>query len=279
MPADFHIHSQFSDGTYSIEDILRVSQEEGLTSIALTDHDTVSGLKEILEKSSSSEIIVVPGIELSSVYEGEDVHILGLGIDFNNGELLSALEYFQEKRRERLLKIIECLQEAGFELNENDFSDFNFHSESIGRVHVAEVLKRKGFVSSVSEAFELWLSRKSPCFKEKFIVTPFEQIKLIERASGLPVLAHPGDYSKKVPLVEMVKAGLKGIEAFHPDHKSEQIKAFLDFAEEHSLVVTGGSDAHGPGSERGYNIGFIKLPDSYEKRVLEVLGLSSSKNA
>lgn len=274
MPADFHIHSCYSDGSYTIEEIIERSLEQGLTSIALTDHDTVEGIPEILEKSRNLELVVVPGIELSSVYMNHDIHIIGLGIDHQNEQLLQNLENFREKRRKRLLEIIDCLKEAGIQLSEDDFEEFQTTSSSIGRVHVAMVLKKKGYVGSVSEAFDLWLARKRPCFREKMVVSPFEQIRVIAQASGIPILAHPGDYRFEIPLKEMIDAGLRGIEAFHPDHTEEQTREFLRIAEKYNLLVSGGSDAHGQKAERGYRIGELKLPEFYERKLLEALGIT-----
>lgn len=205
---------------------------------------------------------------------GSDIHIIGLGIDHTNELLLQSLERFREKRRKRLQEIIDCLKEAGIELAEEDFKELESSSGSIGRVHVAMVLKKKGYVNSVSEAFDLWLARKRPCFREKMLVSPFEQIRIISQASGIPVLAHPGDYKFEIPLKEMIDAGLRGIEAFHPDHSEEETQKFLRLAEEYDLLVSGGSDAHGQKAERGYRIGELRLPDLYERKLLEALGIS-----
>ncbi|MCX7831777.1 MAG: PHP domain-containing protein [Actinobacteria bacterium] len=273
MPADYHIHSNYSDGTYTIDQIIEEAERKQLTSISLTDHDSVGGIKEIVEKSNRSGIKVVPGIELSSVYKDEDVHILGYGIDFKNEELLSSLELFKKKRIERLIEIVDCLKEFGYEIEVEDLLEIAGSSEAVGRSHIARVLVNKGYINSVSEAFNVWLSRNKPCFREKFIVTPFEQINLVIKSSGIPVLAHPGDYRVSLPIEDLVDAGLKGIEVFHPDHTEDQIIEFLELAKRYGLLILGGSDAHGPDSERGYSIGQIKLPDEYERVFLEAVGI------
>lgn len=273
MPADYHIHSNYSDGTYNIDQIIKEAEKKQLTSISLTDHDSVSGIKEIIEKSNSSRIKVVPGIELSSVYMDEDVHILGYGIDFQNEELQLSLELFKKKRLERLIEIVNCLKELGYEIEIETLFEIAGSSEAVGRSHIARALVNKGYINSVSEAFDFWLSRSKPCFKEKFVVSPFEQINLVIKSSGIPVLAHPGDYKVTLPIGDLVDAGLKGIEVFHPDHTEDQIIEFLELAKRYGLLILGGSDAHGPNSERGYSIGHIKLPDEYERVFLEAVGI------
>lgn len=273
MTGDFHIHSQFSDGSYSLAEIISHARDKNIKALSLTDHDTVSGLEEFLQLSKAHGLVAVAGVELSSVFENEDVHILGYGIDFHNKTLLERLNFFQQKRKERLKKIIECLQESGLKVSYEDFKGLEKSSESPGRSHIASVLVKKGYCQSVSEAFKLWLGRGSRCFQEKYLISPFEQIELVNEASGIAVLAHPGDYKIELPLKELVKAGLKGIEVFHPDHGPGEVEKYLAIASEYGLLITGGSDAHGPQSDRGYLIGDAVLPEEYTLMFLKELGV------
>jgi len=272
MPADLHIHTKHSDGAYTIEEVLKIAAEKDLGFIAVTDHDTISGLEELVEKADHYGISVIAGIELSSVYDGEDIHILGYGIKWQDENLIEKLNYFKSRRLERFLEIVRCLEESGIKLDEAEIEQLLRNQQSLGRTHLAEMLVRKGYASSVTEAFSKWLSRGRPCFREKYLVTPFDQIRLLKESGGIAVLAHPGDYIVIPDFKSLLDAGLDGVEVFHPDHSPAQIDRFLEIAEQYQLLVSGGSDAHGPGCERGYEIGTVVLDDRYLGPILERLG-------
>lgn len=273
MPADIHVHTCYSDGAYTVEEALKIAAEKNLTFMAVTDHDTVSGLGELTAKANLYGISVIAGIELSSVYEQEDVHILGYGINWQDKNLVEKLDFFRSRRLERFIEILRCLEENGFKLNAEEIEALIRRQQSLGRSHLARMLVKKGYASSVGEVFSKWLSRGRPCFKEKYQVTPFEQIRLIKEAGGIAVLAHPGDYAVMPDFKSLVDAGLDGIEVFHPDHSPAQVSRFLEIADHFKLLVSGGSDAHGPGGERGYEIGTVVLEDRYLEAILERLGL------
>jgi predicted metal-dependent phosphoesterase TrpH len=271
MPADLHIHSTFSDGSQTPEEIVELLKLRGITAAAVTDHDSVSGIERFLASCSGEGIYGIPGIELSSVHDGEDYHVLGYGINYTDPLLEDKLKEFRSLRLNRLKKMIECLREKGFQIDfeelERDFSG----EYSIGRIHLARFMVKKGMAESIDEVFSRWLGRGSECFAEKYLVSPEKQIGLILDLGGLPVLAHPASHRKKPDFEKLKKAGLKGIEVFHPDHSEEDIQALIALADDLNLIVTGGSDAHGEGSERGYTIGKAVLPDSYLKRFLDAL--------
>jgi predicted metal-dependent phosphoesterase TrpH len=275
MPADLHIHTIFSDGTYSIEEVLQLATEKNLTFVSITDHDTVAGIEKIIDLAADYKVNVIAGVELSSVFMDEDIHLLGYGIDWKKSSFQSSLAYFKEKRIERFKEILRCLETNSIVFESEDLEVFKLENRIPGRVHLAELLVKKGYVSSVEEAFKKWLARGSPCFREKYAVSPFDQIRLIKEARGLAVLAHPGDYTVYPDLKSLVEAGLDGLEVFHPDHTPADVNYFLQLAKEYGLLVFGGSDAHGPGCERGYSIGTVVLDDSYLEPIIERLKIHS----
>lgn len=271
MPADLHIHSSFSDGSETPKEIVQILKLKGINVASITDHDSVSGVEQFLALCSKEDIYGVSGIELSSVYEGEDYHVLGYGIRYSDPVLHEKLKEFRSLRLNRIKKMIECLREKGFQIDfeeiEKDFSG----EYSIGRIHLARFMVKKGMAQSVDEVFIRWLGRESDCFAEKYLVNPENQIELILELGGIPVLAHPASYRKKPDLRKLKKAGLRGIEVFHPDHSWEDIQALIDLAKDLNLIITGGSDAHGEHSERGYAIGKSVLPDIYLEKFLDAL--------
>lgn len=269
MIGDLHIHSYFSDGDYKPQEIIAEAERKGLQAVSLTDHDCVDGLEEFLRAASKSPLKAIPGIELSSVFEDEDIHILGYGIDFRDSQLQSYLVQLRKKREERVVKMLDCLEEKGIRIDVQDVLKEAHMEGAIGRVHIAKVLVKHGFVESISEAFEIWLGRDGLCFEEKYRIDPVDHITTIRELGGIAVLAHPGVYSSRIPLDEFKKAGLRGIEVFHPDHSTEDVERLLAVCEELNLLVTGGSDAHGPQAERGFEIGDVYLGEPYLSRFLE----------
>lgn len=270
MPADFHIHSTASDGTFTPTQILKTAKSLRLTSISITDHDSVDGIAEELEQSKKFGIHAIPGIELSSVSDNsQDVHMLGYFIDWKSNELKKHLKNLREMRVNRAKKIVDCLNSHGYRLSFQEVLEVaGGLNSSIGRGHIATVLTRKGYVGDIKEAFEKLLKRGATCFVEKYRVRPEEVLKRIINLGGVPVIAHPGHVS--VDLIEsLIEKGLRGIEAFHPDHKPEQVQFFRNFAEKRGLIITGGSDCHGPHSARGLRMGSIILSDSYTRKLLK----------
>lgn len=263
MPADLHIHSTFSDGTDTPEEIASQLKEAQIMVASLTDHDSISGTERFINACKKEGIIPVPGIELSSVFEGEDVHILGYGINFRDTFLAEYLKDLRQKRVERLEKIIDCLRDNGFDVDLEELFHVSSGEYAVGRAHLARLLVEKGYVESVEEAFDKWLGRGKLCFSEKYILSPEAQIQVVLELEGIPVLAHPAAYRKKPDIDELLKVGLKGIEVFHPDHSVKDVAELLDLAFEKKLVITGGSDSHGRDQSRGFTIGTAFLPEIY----------------
>ena len=248
---DLHSHSTASDGSFSPSELVALANDKGISALALTDHDTVSGIDEFLQAASSyPELETVPGVEVSVEYGGKEVHIVGLFIDWHSESLLALLTEIREHRNQRNELIIEKLRNMGFEITLQELLDVA-GGESIGRPLLAKILIEKGYFSEVQEVFDKCLKRGAPAYCPRVLPTPAKAIDEIHKAGGLAVWAHPlyraakeRTYLRKV-LRELVKYGLDAVEAYYTSFSSDQTAAVLAVAEEFSLAVSGGSDFHG----------------------------------
>lgn len=266
--ADLHLHSTASDGTCPPGEVVRKFAEAGFSIISITDHDSVAGIDETVSEGNKLGIEVIPGIELSTIFEGrEEIHILGYYIDWQSDKLNKTLNGFINSRKIRAEKIIKKLNNIGIKIDREKVFQLA-GSEFIGRLHIARAMVKEGYVQSVSEAFtEKYIGRNGRAYVERFKMKPSKAIQLILELGGIPVLAHAGMYEwgpyidEKI-IKEFVEHGLIGIEVFYPYH-SELIKNYyLKMTRKFNLLVTGGSDYHGKGTGRN-TIGEIKLPVFY----------------
>lgn len=250
--ADLHTHTLASDGTRPPADNVRLAAEAGLAAVAITDHDTVGGLREAMEAGLKYGIAVVPGVEISTVHAGQDIHVLGYWIDDTDPQFLSRLAELREVRNRRNEMIVNKLQELGLSVTMDDVLESLRTSkkagDTVGRPHIADALVRKGYVSSMAEAFDRYLAKGAAAYVNPPRITPQQAVEWILEAGGAPVLAHPGLYGQDELIPLLAEVGLVGVEAFHSDHTPEQETYYEALAVEHGLLVTAGSDYHG---ERG----------------------------
>jgi predicted metal-dependent phosphoesterase TrpH len=265
---DLHLHTTFSDGSRTPTDVLTLASKAKVTALAITDHDTITGLPEAIEAGRSLGIEVIPGIELSSRWDNTELHILGYFLDWKNVELHRQLTRFQDARHVRNPRIIEKLNALGIHLTYDDVKALAGEA-SIGRPHIARVLIEKGYVTSAKEAFDRYLADGAAAHVPRELPEPAEAIAVIRAARGVPVLAHPSwlDRSEGIFRVcEQLKGvGLGGIEVHYSTHRPEQTAAYLDVARRLDLLVTGGSDFHGvtkPDIEVGIGKGQLKVPEA-----------------
>lgn len=255
--ADLHLHTNFSDGTMSPEELIVEAMHAGLDAIAITDHDILDGIGPALSTGEKYRIEVIPGIELSAEYNGEEVHILGFCMDWQDQQFREKIKEFRDSRRIRAMKMVDKLNELGMELEYDDvFKQADV--TSIGRPHVAAALVEKGHVSNISEAFNEFLGDDGPAYLPKHKLSPAEAIALILDVGGIPVIAHPGALQQDI-MPELISCGLMGLEALHPNHSMQLSDYYCDFAKQNHLLITGGSDCHGRGKGRT-TMGSIKLP-------------------
>lgn len=244
--ADLHTHTKASDGTCEPAENVRLAKEAGLNALAITDHDTVAGVPEALAAGKELGIEVIPGVEVSSVGRGQDIHVLGYFIPYEDSAFQERLVGLRETRHERNQLLIAKLQELGIPITlESVYRRKQGTDKNIGRPHIAEELIELGIVATIEEAFEKYLGKGAAAYVNPPRITPQEAIRLIQDAGGAAVLAHPGLYDDDELVQELIAFGLDGIEVNHPDNTEEQRLLYSTWAKEHGLVMTGGSDFHG----------------------------------
>jgi 3',5'-nucleoside bisphosphate phosphatase len=247
--ADLHSHTYASDGTGAPSDNVRLAKEAGLRAVAITDHDTLAGLEEALEAGQRLGITVVPGVEISTVAEGKDIHVLGYYIRMEDSVLEARLQELRSTRDVRNSMMLMRLKELGMEVSIDEVLEAKGRSdktgETVGRPHIAQVMIAKGYVSSQREAFDLYLGAGGAAYVNPPRITPETAIAWIHEAGGAAVLAHPGLYGNDALVERLAASGLDGIEAFHSDHTEEDSARYEAVAQRHGLIVTAGSDYHG----------------------------------
>lgn len=249
--ADLHMHTTASDGGYSPSDLVQKCHEVGLEYIAITDHDTIGGVKEAIHEGEKLGIVVIPGIEFSTKENGVGVHILGYGIDIADQSLLAMLSDQQQMRKLRMEEMVGKFAKLNIKVDEADILK-EADGGSIGRPHVAKVLVKMGIVKDVAEAFQLYLGEGKPCYvKKQREMTPIEAMEWIKKTKGVAIVAHPVYYDLDDKIEEWVAIGLlAGVEVYHRDHNQEtqgHYEALVQGIENRynvSLVRTGGSDFH-----------------------------------
>lgn len=245
MPADLHVHTTASDGILSPVRVVCLARTLGLGAIAITDHDTVSGVAPAVQEAAArGGPVVIPGIEISASHHGRDVHILGYYVNTTHSGFLARIRQLADKRSERAARMVGRLRSLGLKVSLDDVLELAGKA-SLGRPHIADALVRAGVVQNRAQAFSRWIGRDCPGYVPREPVSPLEAVALVRLAKGVPVLAHPGTARADGIIAELAAAGLQGLEVYHPEHTSEQVRRYLDVAAALRLVSTGGSDFHG----------------------------------
>lgn len=265
---DLHVHSNKSDGTFTPSELVTMAIQKNLTALALTDHDTTDGLAELTHAAQGKPLEVVPGIELSTEYEGKDIHIVGLFIDPEQPDFKAHLKSFVESRDARNRKMCANLQEAGIPISYEALQEANPGSV-ITRAHYGTWLLEHGVVSSVADAFSKYLGDHTPYFVPREKVTPQQAVSLIQKAGGLAILAHPILYRMSRERLDILvrrlkEVGLTGIEAIYATYNSREENQIRQLAIKYDLLLSGGSDFHGfakPKLELGTGYGHLCVPD------------------
>lgn len=244
IEADLHTHSTASDGADTPAQIVEKAAAMGLKAVGITDHDAVDGLAEALQRGKELGIEVVPGVEINTDYKGQEVHILGYYIDFQHPSLLATLEDMRRFRRQRIETMVGKLRALGLDIHIDEVKEVAGEA-AMGRPHLARVMMEKGYVSSVTEAFERYIGLGRPAYVPRTHLTPFAAVEIVGKAGGIPVLAHPGLVGRDEIIPRLISVGLMGLEVWHSDHTAEDASRYLALAEKLDLLVTGGSDYHG----------------------------------
>lgn len=255
--ADLHMHTTASDGTLAPAAMVAVCKEEGLATIAITDHDTVGGLAEAADACTALGLRLIPGVELSCEVPGAEVHILGYLCDFAHGPLVELLRHMREGRIARAAQAVEQLRRAGYRVELSRVLDLG--GESVGRPHIGAALMEAGYANSVRAAFDRFLARGKVGYAPRPKLAPSEAIRAIRDAGGVPVLAHPGLIGDDKWVTACVEAGIMGLEVYHSDHNNRQAAKYGRWAAEQGLLVTGGSDSHGDKGSRPVRPGHVRV--------------------
>lgn len=270
---DLHVHSNASDGTFTPTQLVEYAANKHLSAFALTDHDTVSGIDEAIDAANTYDIQIIPGVELSTAYNNRDVHILGIFVDYHYKPFLEKLKDFNNLRANRNQKMCELLQKEGFDISITQL-DEKFGDTVLTRAHFARYLLDKGYITSMKEAFDKYISSGCPCYVPKVKCTPFEAIDIILNAKGVPVLAHPllydfTDSELEQLIIQLKESGLMGIEAIYSLNDAQDEANMLALAEKYNLMITGGSDFHGTNKtdiDLGVGKGNLRIPISLLKQ-------------
>ena len=250
---DLHVHSAFSDGCLSPEELVAAASAAGLTALALTDHDTVAGVGDFLAACRAAGLTGIAGVEISAQAEPGTLHILGLGVDPGSEPLRDALERIRRSRDERNRRILERLQDLGFALTWEEVESIA-GGDVIGRPHFARAMIARGWAESVPEVFERFLEKGAPAYVDRFKLSPDEAVRLIREAGGVAAVAHPlswiDDFHElEGRLRELAAAGLNALECHHPMFGASASAALLALAGRLGLLPTGGSDFHSADAE------------------------------
>ena len=255
---DLHMHSLYSDGTFSVSELVKRSKEKGIKILSLTDHDTVEGLSETAEECIENNIKFINGIEISTEYNGKEVHILGYFIDEKDKSLIEFSDEMKQARISRNEKAIKILNNHGIKITKED-TFREAEGSIISRTHLARALITKGYVKDVKEAFDKYLGSNGLAYVPKSNLNPLDGINVIKKSGGLAFLAHPKligleeeDFIRLVK--DMKDNGLDGIETYYSLFSKDDMKYFEKTAEDFSLIRSAGSDFHG-GNRKGVDIG------------------------
>lgn len=270
---DLHIHTTASDGTLSPADVLREARREGLAAIAITDHDTLAGVRDALSVGIPAGMKFLSGVEISAAPPPAlsmrgSFHLLGYGIRTNHGPLDRCLTDLRDSRKNRNPRIVARLRELGFDIRLEAVSEFAGGAE-IGRPHIAGFMKSRGWVESIDEAFDRYIGNNGPAYADKHRVPCAEAVALLREAGGVAVVAHPGllpvgpGPEFEATIAELRDMGVRGIEVFYPGHSPESTAYFADIARRYDMVATGGTDFHGdikPELRMGRGFGDFRVP-------------------
>ncbi len=256
--ADLHMHTNHSDGTLNPTELARLAKDQGVDAVALTDHDTVTGIGELVEETNRLGLEAIAGVELSAKFSPGTLHILGYGFDVK-GPIREKLIEFQKARAERNPVIFERLKAMGMPLTLEEVKEISQAKNQVGRPHIAKAMEAKGYVKTYAEAFDKYLTKGGPAYVPKAAWSAQDCIDLIHESGGVAVIAHPiqmklQGMNLREKIKELAEMGLDGLEVIHPDHNAGEQKGFTRLAEEFDLLTTGGSDFHGdhkPGIQLG----------------------------
>ncbi len=273
MQADFHLHTHHSDGTWSPKELVEHAVKLKLTHIAVTDHDTTYGINEAIE-AAQGRLEIIAAVEINTIRREpdgthKDVHILGYFIDQRNEKLQNLLCRQRQARLEHVEKMVASLNAAGHPLTMTMLRD-KAGLGAIGKAHITQCMVECGMAEDLMEAYEKYICKESPFYVRRESASPQEAIAAINDSGGFASIAHPGKSPEMLEyILSLKRAGLAGVEAYHRMHSVDLVRQYIRFANRNSLIVTGGSDCHGPYKEYKATAGSIALPKDIVKKFLD----------
>jgi hypothetical protein len=278
---DLHTHTTASDGIYSPAALIDLAIEKGVRAMAVTDHDTVGGLAEALAHAEAKNFRLIPGIEFSIDFRGGSFHLVGMGVDHRNGDLLEVTEGLRKRRSTRISRIVEDLANHGIAVSEDEIIG-EAGGESLGRPHVARVLIRHGYGRDMEDVFTRFLVPGKPGYVKKEKIQLPEAVRLIRGAGGIAIIAHPVSlnfekFSRFVPMLEeFIRQGIEGLEVYAAMHDESHVDQFRTLAGKYNLVISGGSDFHGDKREKlGYYSPIRPIPAEILAPLQERIGITA----
>lgn len=255
LKVDLHMHTHYSDGVHSPDEVVQKAKSKGLDIISITDHDSVNSLKEAVQAGKKYGVEVIPGVEISTDISDREIHVLGYFINPANKELEHYLSFFRKERLKRAARIVTKLNSLGLNITLDDVTAIA-KKGAVGRPHIAHALKSKGMVTNFYEAFNKYIGNGGPAYERKVHVSPQSAFKIISDAGGLSFIAHPGNLPEYITK-ELIDAGVDGIEVIHPSHTSNRVKYYRGIVNEYFLLESGGSDFHGGERNDEDNLGRV----------------------
>lgn len=268
---DLHVHTNASDGRYSPAELIKRAVKAGVSVLAITDHDTTSGLAPAAEAAKTVPgFILIPGVEINTDVPKGEAHILGYFIDPGNAELISRLQEMRNSRQDRGKKMLDKLASLGFPLSWERVTEIA-NTDSVGRPHIAQAMLEKGYTSYYREAFDKYLYKDGPAYVERTKMSPVQATDLILRAKGLPVLAHPLSVNDSENMIKVLKPyGLAGMEVYYGSYPVPEVSRLLSLAGKYNLIPTGGSDFHGLDEKAETGLGASGVPMESATRLINL---------
>lgn len=259
MKSDLHIHTNYSDGVFTPEKVIDAAIDANLDVIAITDHDNVlaydiaTSYTNQLKDEGKKSIEIIRGIEVNTLFKGDEIHILGYFMNPENSDFQELIKTQQHARVKQTKEIVSLLnKKEGINIKYEDIKKQVAQGGSIGRPHIAKAITNAGGTNSVMEAYAKYINDSSSVYVKRKTVSPHDAVEIIYDAGGIPVIAHPHDLDNAAPLIkDLMHHGLRGIEAYHRKHSPAIVEYFSSMAEELGLIVTGGSDFHAPNIMNG----------------------------
>ena len=248
IKADLHVHTDISDSSYNIDEVLKLAKERGLTHIAITNHDTTRGLEEAIKKGKEYGIVVIPGVEISAYdyKRNRKVHVIGLNVDILNDNIDKLCFDLLKNRDENTKKQIDIIRSMGYDITEDEVGKYAKNSRIFYKQHIMKVLMDKGYTESIySDLYTKIFNKNSPCNLNIKYIDVYDALDVLNKNGAISIIAHPGQFNSYDLIEELIQYGICGIEKYHPSHRIEDEERVEKIAKKYNLIKSGGSDFHG----------------------------------